>query len=107
MNIFEQIQSEVQVREKREGILPADLLDLSPPVRRLMTHITRAGEMTVEAAAEYLEEPLSDVQHMLDTLTAEGYLEREKQGEDWVYRTRFARKRGHTVPAGIWSALED
>jgi len=105
MGIFDRIQAEIQERESREGIIPADLLDLSPPLRRLMTHITRRGELTTAQAAEFLDEPPEKVRPMLDALAEKGYLEREKRGEEWVYRTRFGRKRGREIPAGIWSAL--
>jgi DNA-binding MarR family transcriptional regulator len=97
MGIFDRIQSEVEAREKQEGITLAELLDLSPSLRRLMNRITREGGLTVTAAA--------NTQKMLDRLVEKGYLEREKREEGWVYRTRFARKRGRDMPVGIWSAL--
>jgi DNA-binding MarR family transcriptional regulator len=105
MGIFDRIQSEVEAREKQEGITLAELLDLSPSLRRLMNRITREGGLTVTAAAEHLEESPANTQKMLDRLVEKGYLEREKREEGWVYRTRFARKRGRDMPVGIWSAL--
>lgn len=105
MGIFGRIQSEIEAREKHEGITPADLLDLSEPLRRLMSRITREGEMTVEVAAEQVGESPENAREMLDALVEKGYLEREAREEGWVYRTRFARKRGREIPAGIWSAL--
>ena len=83
----------------------ADLLDLSSLLRRLMNRITRQGEITVEGAAEHLGETLDNTRKMLNTLVEKGYLEREEREDGWVYRTRFARKRGRDIPAGIWSAL--
>ena len=56
MGIFKHLQNEVQEREKREGITLADLLELDPPLRRLMNRVTRYGEMTVSQAAELLED---------------------------------------------------
>lgn len=106
MGIFDHIQSEVEARERQEGITLADLLDLPTPLRRLMNRITRERELTVEAAAEHLGESSVNTRQMLDGLVEKGYLEREKREEGWVYRTRFARKRGREIPAGIWSALE-
>jgi DNA-binding MarR family transcriptional regulator len=105
MGIFGRVQKEIDAREKQEGITPADLLDLSPSLRRLMNRITRGGELRVETAAEILEETPDNARHMLNALVEKGYLEREEQEGDWVYRTRFARKRGRELPAGIWSAL--
>ena len=70
-----------------------------------MNHITRQGELTIAAAAEHLGGSLADIGQMLNALVEKGYLEREEREEGWVYRTRFARKRGRDIPAGIWSAL--
>lgn len=105
MGIFSRIQKEIDDRDKQEGISPADLLDLSPQLRRLMNRITRRGEISLDAAAEYLEETPANMRQMLNALVEKGYLERVEKEEGWVYRTRFARKRGHELPAGIWSAL--
>lgn len=105
MGIFKHLQGEIDEREKREGITLAELLDLSPPLRRLMNRITRHGELSLSDAAAELEEPLEETQSMLNSLVEKGYLLREKQESDWIYRTRFARKRGTSLPPGIWSAL--
>jgi DNA-binding MarR family transcriptional regulator len=106
MGIFGRIQGEIEAREKQEGITLADLLDLSEPLRRLMGRITRQGEMTVAAAANHLGESPANARKTLDALVEKGYLERKQQQGDWVYRVRFARKRGRNIPVGIWSALE-
>ena len=106
MGIFGRIQNEIDSQDKQEGITLADLLDLSPELRRLMNRITRKGSMTVEGAAELLEESESNARKTLDALVGKGYLERTEEDEGWVYRTRFARKRGKKLPPGVWSALE-
>jgi DNA-binding MarR family transcriptional regulator len=105
MGIFNRVQKEIDARDKQEGITPADLLDLSPLLRRLMNRITRQGEITVRDAAEHLQETPDNTRQMLNSLVEKGYLERVEREEGWVYRTRFARTRGHDIPAGIWSAL--
>lgn len=105
MGIFKHLQSEIDEREKREGITLAELLDLSPPLRRLMNRITRHGELSLSDAAAELDQPVEETQNMLNSLVEKGYLLREKQEEEWIYRTRFARKRGTSLPPGIWSAL--
>jgi len=105
MGIFKHIQAEIDGREKREGITPADLLDLSPPLRRLMVRITREGEMALEVAAEQLGASLAHTREMLNALVEKGYLDREEREQGWVYETRFGRKRGRDIPPGIWSAL--
>ena len=106
MGIFDRIQAEIEAQEKQEGITPADLLDLSPPLRSLMTQIIRAGEMTVDDAAKQLGESATNTRKTLDGLVEKGYLQRKETAEGWLYKTRFARKRGRDIPPGIWSALE-
>lgn len=105
MGIFKHLQNEIDEREQREGISIAELLDLSPPLRRLMNRITRRGELSLADAAAELDQPLEETQNMLTSLVEKGYLLREKQESDWIYRTHFARKRGTSLPPGIWSAL--
>ena len=105
MGIFDHIQKEIETRESQDGITPADLLSLSAPLRRLMNRITREGSLTVQAAAEQMEGSEEGAREMLDALVEKGYLERVEQEGGWEYRTRFARKRGRELPAGIWSAL--
>jgi DNA-binding MarR family transcriptional regulator len=105
MGIFKHLQNEIEERDKREGITMAELLDLSPPLRRLMNRITRHGELSLSHAAVELGEPREETQTMLNSLVEKGYLLREKQDAEWIYRTRFARKRGTSLPPGIWSAI--
>ncbi len=107
MGIFGRLQKEIDAREKKEGITLSVLLDLSPPLRRLMNRITREGQLSVEEAAELLEETPASAQQTLNAFVEKGYLEREQQEGGWVYRTRFARKRPRQIPVGIWSALEN
>lgn len=107
MGIFDRMQKELDSREKRDGITLSVLLDLSPPLRRLMNRITREGQLCVDEAAELLEETPEEALQTLNAFVEKGYLEREQQEGEWVYRTRFARKRPRQIPVGIWSALEN
>lgn len=105
MGIFKHLQDEIDDRENREGISLAELLELSPPLRRLMNRITRHGKLTVAQAAQEVEMCEEEVRQMLDALVGKGYLAREEGEDGWLYMVRFARKRGATLPPGIWSAL--
>ena len=107
MGIFDRMKKEIDAREQQEGITLADLLDLSPPLRRLMNRITREGHLSVERAAELLGETPANARQTLNAFVEKGYLEREQQEGEWIYRTRFARTRPRQIPAGIWSAMED
>ncbi len=106
MGLFKNLQSEIEERDKREGISPAELLDLPENLRRLMNRINRKEEQTAQEAAAHMKLPVEEVQVMLDTLIKESYLDRELRDEEWVYRIRFAQKRGAQIPLGLWSALD-
>ena len=106
MGIFKHMQDEVDDRDKRDGISLAEMLDLDPPQRRLVKHITRRGETGVEAAAKLLDVPQNEAREMLDSLVKENYLDRVERDGDWYYQVRLARrKRSQNLPPGIWSAL--
>lgn len=106
MGIFDHLKKEIDARDKQEGITPADVLDLSPTLRRLMNRIMRQGEITVEEAAEHIGESPTDAREMLDALVDKGYLKQEeKEKKGTIYRTRFARRRRREIPKGIWTAL--
>jgi DNA-binding transcriptional ArsR family regulator len=107
MGIFGHLQNEIEDREKRDGISLAELLDLSPPLRRLMNRIARQGEQTVEEAAEHLKESPDQVREWMNALVEKGYLDREKREDVWHYKIRFAYKRGADIPLGLWSVLGD
>jgi DNA-binding MarR family transcriptional regulator len=105
MGTFNPAQEEIDARDQQEGITPVELLELPPLLLRLVTRIAREGWVTAEAAAEYFGESPASMQEALDGLVERGYLGREERQEGWVYRTRFARKRGRELPENIWSAL--
>ena len=44
-SLFDRLQSEIEARQRMEGITPADLLDLSPELRRIINMIMRQKEM--------------------------------------------------------------
>jgi hypothetical protein len=106
MGIFKHMKDEIDEREKREGITLAELLDLSPPLRRLMNRVTRHGELSAEDASEDLDMPVEETREMLKSLVEKGYLLREKKEGIWMYRVHFAKKRGTSLAPGIWSALD-
>ncbi len=107
MGILKRLQQEIDEREKHEGVTLAELLDLSPPLRRLMNRVTRYGELTVAQAAEMLEETPENTAKMLNKLVDNGFLLREQRAEGWVYQVHLARKRGTSLPADLWTPLAE
>jgi DNA-binding MarR family transcriptional regulator len=105
--IFDRLQAELESRERVEGINAADLLDLSPELRRTIQLIMRRKQMSLTEIILELDMKPSEVKKLLDTLVEKGYLKSfEVEGEPH-YKTFLARKRGREVPLNIWEALSD
>jgi len=103
--LFDRLQAEIETRQRVEGITPADLLDLSPALRRIINLVIRRGEMSLGEIVRELDVRPSEVGEMLDALVEKGYLRAfEVEGEQ-RYKTFLARKRGREVPLNIWEAL--
>ena len=106
-SLFDRLQSEIKARQRMEGITPADVLDLSPELRRVVNAITRRGEMGLaEIELELNLEPAA-LRMLLDTLVEKGFLRSfEVEGEP-RYKTFFSQRPGREVPVSIWDALSE
>jgi DNA-binding IclR family transcriptional regulator len=103
--LFDRLQAEIETRQQVEGITPADLLDLSPELRRIINTILRQGEMSLTEIVLQLDMRPSEVKDLLDTLVEKGYLRAFEVKGELHYKTFLAHKRGREVPLNIWEAL--
>ncbi|MEW6718278.1 MAG: hypothetical protein AB1345_12375 [Chloroflexota bacterium] len=113
-SIFDKLQSEIEDRRKDEGISALDLIELPPPLRRLMRLMLREVEMTyaeLRKAAEEMPEEDGLIGGKLDqalaTLSKQNWLIRRGEGEFVTYKVNLRRKRGSKFAQSIWSSLED
>jgi len=106
-SLFDRLQAEIETRQRMEGITLADLLDLSPELRRIINTITRRGEMSLAEIVLELDMMPSEVRGLLDTLVGKGYLRSFEVEGELRYKTFFAQKRVREVPLNIWNALSD
>ncbi len=105
MGLFDRLQSEMETRQRVEGITPMDLLDVSPDLRNVIHHIARRGEMNLTEIVFELDLRPSEARALLETLVEKGYLRAfEVQGEQ-RYKTFFTRRRGRELPLNIWETL--
>ena len=104
--LFDRLQLEIETRQGMEGIIPADLLDLSSELRRIVNTITRRGAMSLAEIVLELERP-SEARELLDTLVDEGFLRAFEVKGEQRYKTFLAPRRGREVPLNIWDALSD
>lgn len=106
-SLFDRLQSEIETRQRMEGITPADLLDLSPELRRIVNTITRRREMSLAEIVLELDMRPSEAKELLDTLVGKGFLKAFAVRGELYYKTLFARRRGREIPLNVWDALSD
>lgn len=105
--LFDRLQSEIDQREGSAGFSPADLLTLSPELRKLMQALTRKGALTAEALAKEIDMPAAALVPLMDGLIEKGFVaEVDVAGVAW-YKAVLARRRGREVPFNIWEALQE
>ena len=104
-SLFDRLQSEIETRQRVKGITPADLLDLSPELRRIINMIMRQKEMGLAEIVFELDMRPSEARGLLDTLVEKGYLRAFEVKGEQRYKTFLARKRRREVPLDIWEAL--
>jgi len=105
VGLFDRLQSEIETRQRVEGITPADLLDISPELRRIINLILRQGEMSLTKIVFQLDMRPSEAKGLLDTLVEKGYMKVFEAKGEQRYKTFLARKRVREVPLNIWEAL--
>ncbi len=105
MGIFDSLGKKIKTQE--EGIRVSDLLELPRTMRTLMNRVIRDKEITVEAAAEHVDETPEKAKELLDTLVEKGYLLREEQESGPIYRVYYGRTHPSEIPGSLWAALEE
>jgi DNA-binding MarR family transcriptional regulator len=106
-SLFDRLQSEIEARQRMEGITPADLLDLSPELRRVVNTITRRGDMSLAEIVPELDMPPSELGRLLGTLVEKGFLRSFETEGELRYKTFFGRRQGREMPVSIWDALSE
>jgi DNA-binding MarR family transcriptional regulator len=106
-SLFDRLQSEIETRQRVKGITPADLLDLSPELRRIINMIMRQKEMGLAEIVFELDMRPSEARGLLDTLVEKGYLKAIAVEGELRYKTFFALRRGREMPLNVWDSLGD
>lgn len=103
--LFDRLQNEIERREEVIGISPADLLELSPELRRLVQTITRRGEITLAELSGAVGMPADEVAPLIAALEEKGFVTASDKDGERRYKAQYARRRGREVPLNIWEAL--
>lgn len=87
------------------GLRVVDVLTLPDALRQLVTWITRRGEVSLADVAAHSGQSTDAARTSLDTLEAQGFVQRIEGKPEPRYRTLLAPKRGRQLPRDIWKAL--
>ncbi len=109
----ERIRRELAKRPKAEGVTPADIAELSNPLRATLNKLLRENGMALdELAASLGLEDENEARQIAELLVEKGFLEPgEKRADDQIfYALHFAHKatrRKIGLPPEVWDALAD
>ena len=112
-SLFDKLQNELDDREEEGGITALDLVDLPPPLRKLMRILLReveASRSDLEKKVQEMTEAdrLSDKElgKSLDVLVQQSWLIALGEGKNIRYRVNLRRKKGSDLASSIWNSLE-
>ncbi|MEM7127849.1 MAG: hypothetical protein AAF702_16065 [Chloroflexota bacterium] len=107
MGLFDRLQSELEAREKAEGLTMADVLALPDEQSALVSWLIRQKEASLNDVAQYLDTSEADAQTMLNSLVEKSFIREMMIAGVTRYKIRFALKRGRDLPLNIWQTLDD
>lgn len=104
--LFDRLQSEIDRRESVDALSPMDLLALEPELRGIVQALMRRGDATAAEIGDACGIPADEAAALLEALVAKGMAARTVGDADAPrWRANLGRRRGRTVPAGIWARL--
>lgn len=113
-SMFDRLQDELDDRKKEGGITALDLVELPPPLRKLMRLMLRKIELdypSLLAAVKDMPEMKSmdkaEFDQALGELTKKGWLIRRGEADAVSYKVNLRRKTSSTLTNSIWSTLDD
>lgn len=114
MNVFDQLQHQLDIQKREQGISALELMDLPPNLRRIMKMMLREIVMKynplVQAVAEFPPAnrmTQEELDQALKTLVEQNWLIMNGEGEFLSYRVNLRRKAGSGLDRDIWAALND
>lgn len=113
--LFDRLQSELDAREKAAGLSMADVLMLPDSLRALVNWMLDQEQIRFSAIVAHSGQSEADARAMVAKLVERGFISRlenrmeskVEREDDAIYRIRFARKRGATLPLNVWRALDN
>ncbi len=106
-SLFDRIQSEMESRQKANGLSMADVLTLPDAVRHTFNWMMREGDVGLADVASRLGQDEETAQSEMTLLVERGFVREFQVRGETRYRVRLAPKRGRDIPLNIWQALGD
>ena len=104
--LFSRLEGELQAREKSPGLLMSDLLAMADPECGLLNWMIRQGQVALPEVMAFLGQGEDRTRSVLTGLRDKGYVREIEIHGMMSYRVRLAPKRGKTMPANLWAALD-
>jgi len=94
-------------RRKPAGGSMADVLELSSPLRELVTWMMRRDRCDLSDVAEYLDADESRARRLVDDLVDRGFVTRIEVAGDERFQARPDIRSQRRLPPNLWRALDD
>lgn len=105
--LFGRLAAELTAREKTPGLTMSDVLNMPDDQRQLFTWLLRQRTPGLTEVARFLGRDEAAAQAVLAGLVEQGLVREFEQRGTRRYQVRLAPKRGRTMPANLWQALDD
>jgi hypothetical protein len=105
--MFDRLEGELAARERSPGLRMSDLLVLPEPQGSLLRWMIRQVQVRPEEVIAFLGGDEQAARALLAQLCDQGFVREIEIRGATQYRVRLAPKRGGTMPADLWRALDD
>jgi predicted transcriptional regulator len=105
--LYGRLQQELGAREKSPGLTMSDLLDMPDDQRQMINLLMRQKIASLADLARLMDREEAAARDLLTALVEQGLVREFEQRGVLRYQVRLAPKRGRTMPANLWQALDD
>jgi hypothetical protein len=100
---FEQLQAELMTLPQIDGVMPVDILSVPQPLGPVIRGLVKDRTVSSSELAAALDFTSDQAIALGDILVEKGYLDNveEAEGEEPVYRIRYARVPKHDIPLDL------
>lgn len=111
-SFFDKLQDEMGKRdeETKKGFSPLDLVDLDPPLRKLMRMMIRKTKLTYLEIIDVVKGEdddfdQEDLNNTLANLVKRDWLIQLGEGERSTYKVNLGRRRASGLDESVWSSI--